>query len=345
MYMHLLNHCFKQFNTISIVGVAKNAGKTTTLNYLLEVAAQENVVIGLTSTGRDGELQDVVTSTEKPAIYVSEGMIVSTASKIFDQGDAGLEILNATNYGTPLGDIIICRVKESGTVQIAGPTNAVDIKKISEEMLNYGVATVLIDGSIDRKSSASPLISEATILATGAALSRDINIVVQETAYISELYRLPKLEDKMAYDIIATHKGEKPLLIDREYQVLELNIATGISNSRHINERITDDIQYIYFPGALTNSALADIEVNKLKAMKIIIKDGTKIFVDANRWQSLQRHGLKVEVLHPINLIAITLNPYSPKGYYFNPNVFMEKMKKRIEGLEMFDIYNGGGNQ
>ena len=64
--------------TMSIVGMCKNAGKTTMLNWLL-TAGHLRGTLGLTSIGRDGESTDVVTGTEKPGIFVREGTLIATA--------------------------------------------------------------------------------------------------------------------------------------------------------------------------------------------------------------------------------------------------------------------------
>jgi len=71
----------KNYKTISIIGLAKNAGKTVALNYLIDEANKFNVITGITSTGRDGESIDLVTKTQKPTIFVTEGMYVATAKK------------------------------------------------------------------------------------------------------------------------------------------------------------------------------------------------------------------------------------------------------------------------
>jgi len=68
--MKLLNLIQKKYKTISLVGMAKNCGKTTALNQIIMEAMDENLVLGITSIGRDGEKQDIVTYTEKPLIYI-----------------------------------------------------------------------------------------------------------------------------------------------------------------------------------------------------------------------------------------------------------------------------------
>ena len=64
--------------TMSIVGMCKNAGKTTMLNWLLTQGHLQGT-LGLTSIGRDGESTDVVTGTEKPGIFAKAGTLIATA--------------------------------------------------------------------------------------------------------------------------------------------------------------------------------------------------------------------------------------------------------------------------
>ena len=44
--MGLLYDLSTKYKTISIVGMAKNAGKTTALNYLIEEAIDEGILLG-----------------------------------------------------------------------------------------------------------------------------------------------------------------------------------------------------------------------------------------------------------------------------------------------------------
>ena len=187
--MGLLYDLSTKYKTLSIVGMAKNAGKTTALNYLIEEAIDEGIVLGVTSTGRDGESQDLVTGTEKPRVYLEEDMLVAVPTLLYDLADAGLEVLKKTKYSTAIGELLICKVKDAGYVQVAGPVINAEQKKICDEMLELGCELVLIDGAIDRKSIASPETSDAIILATGAVISRKLDKVVEETAHVVNLYK------------------------------------------------------------------------------------------------------------------------------------------------------------
>ncbi len=52
--------------------------------------------------------------------------------------------------------------------------------------------------------------------------------------------------------------------------------------------------------------------------------------------------GVNIKVLNPINLIAITLNPYSPQGYYFEPDILLDKTRYFIKDIPVIDVMLGG---
>ena len=71
-----------QCRTLSITGMAKNTGKTVTLNYLLELLRERGKKVAVTSIGIDGEKTDQVTQTEKPEIELYEGTVFVTSARI-----------------------------------------------------------------------------------------------------------------------------------------------------------------------------------------------------------------------------------------------------------------------
>lgn len=100
---------------MSIVGMCKNAGKTTMLNWMLS-GGHLHGTLGLTSIGRDGESTDIVTGTEKPGIFVKEGTLIATAKDMLRLGDVTKEILMTTGIPTPLGEVVILRARSAGHV-------------------------------------------------------------------------------------------------------------------------------------------------------------------------------------------------------------------------------------
>ena len=337
--MSLLQDLSKKYKTLSIVGMAKNAGKTTALNYLIEEADDEGICLGITSTGRDGETQDLVTGTEKPRVFLYEDTIVSVPTQLYDMAEAGLEIVKKSDYRTSIGDLLLCRVADSGYVQIAGPVATAHMKKMCEEMFSMGCRLILIDGAIDRKSIASPDTSDAIILSTGAVLSRSMNKVIEDTAHVVALYSLPELEAGVARDIIIEHLSEdKIMLISKDGEPKVLNLATGLGSSRFIDDEIDENTEYVYIPGAFTNSVIADIHPNKLKTVKFVLKDPTKIFINAMDWGQLRKRGFRPKVMKNIKIAAITVNPVAPSGYSFDHEVLRDSMQKALPDIPVIDV-------
>ncbi|MDW5299422.1 MAG: hypothetical protein SA378_04710 [Sedimentibacter sp.] len=328
------------YETISIIGLAKNAGKTVTLNYLIEESANNNFIIGITSTGRDGESIDLVTQTQKPSIFVTEGMYVATAKKTLMLSNAKTEILETTGISTPMGEVIIVKVRQGGNIQIAGPVNVTEMKYIARRLKYYGAQVVFIDGAIDRKAVSSPVITDACIIATGAVVSRDIKKVLEKTAHAVECYTLNKTDDNIRKII---HGINKTCIIQNDGSVVVPDIKTSITGGKKISDLIDDKTTHVFIKGAVTSVLLKDLVENKyLRGIKIAIEDGTKIFVDINVWNELRRKGLKVETLNTINVIAVTLNPVSPAGYFFDSAIFKANMEKCLSEVKIVDVVSGG---
>ena len=336
--MGLLYDLSTKYKTLSIVGMAKNAGKTTALNYLIEEAMDEGIRLGVTSIGRDGETQDLVTGTEKPRIYLDQDTIVTVPTQLYDMADAGMEILKKTRYSTPMGDLLICRVADSGYVQIAGPPAAMDTKRVCEELFGYGCDLILIDGAIDRKAIASPETSHAIILSTGAVLSRNMKKVVEETAHLVALYSLDELENSPARRQIEENLFQDRILLIKGEKTVALDLKTGLGGSRFIDEAIDAETEYVYIPGAFTNSVICDISPKKLKQVRFVLKDPTKIFINAMDWGKLRKKGFRVSVLKNIEVAAITVNPWSPRGYSFESEALIAAMREAIPDMQLIDV-------
>lgn len=336
--MGLLQELSIKYKRLSIVGMAKNAGKTTALNYLIEEAMDEGLVLGVTSTGRDGESTDLVTGTEKPRVFLDTDTIVSVPEQLYELAEAGLEIMRMTSYSTSLGRLMICRVADSGYVQIAGPVITAEHKKLCEEMLDLGAELILIDGAVDRKSIASPDTSDAIILSTGAVLSRNMKKVVEETVHIARTYRLPCLEDGRINLLINEEKENDKIMLIENGQSRKLDLKTGLGAGRYLDQEITENTEAVYIPGAFTKSVIEEIHPAKRKAVTFILKDPTKIFLDAVSWQQMVKRGLTVKVLQNIEIAAITVNPYAPAGYGFDRHALLDAVQQALPDIPVIDV-------
>lgn len=179
--------------SMSIVGMCKNAGKTTMLNWLLAHSGRGRV-LGLTSIGRDGESTDVVTGTEKPSIFVPAGTLIATAKDMLWLGDVTKEILVSTGIPTPLGEVIIMRARSDGYVQLAGPSITTQLKSVSQTFFDLGAEQSIIDGALGRKSLGARQVAEGIVLCTGASYHMRMEKVIADTVSIYRIMNLPKAQ-------------------------------------------------------------------------------------------------------------------------------------------------------
>ncbi|MDO4571902.1 MAG: hypothetical protein Q4C13_00930 [Clostridia bacterium] len=177
------------YRRVSIVGMCKNAGKTTALGRM--IGAGGGVRLGLSSIGRDGESVDLVTGTEKPSIHVPAGTVFATAERLVPLCSVSRTVLELSDFSTPLGRVALLRADSAGLVQLAGPSTVEQMQAVSKSLFAHGAERVFIDGAIFRRSIANPALSDAVVLAAGAAAHPDMARVVAEAGYLCDLMRLP----------------------------------------------------------------------------------------------------------------------------------------------------------
>ena len=324
------------YNSISIIGMSKNAGKTTALNKILAECRERDIKIGLTSIGRDGEDIDIVTGTGKPKIYVAKDTLIATAADLLKKSDITKEIVRTTDINTPMGEVVIVRARSDGYVQIGGSSIGSQIVGLINDFRELGADKVLVDGAISRKTFSSPVISDAAILSTGASLSADMDKVVGETAFVARLLTLRALEDEQTRNLIETftEPQEKFSVIMPNYSVRNIDLTSPIDAA--------DGAKYIYVSGALSDSIMNKLVMSNvnLRGVKIIVDDGSKIFISEQTFEKVGLKGTEIVVMRPINLLAITINPVSASGYVFDKEVFKESLERQTN-IPIYNVFDG----
>jgi len=327
----LLINAIKKYKVISIIGLSKNVSKTTTLNHIINILRDKHT-IGVTSIGRDGEPYDSITELPKPKIIVEDGTIFATAEDSLKNSDIEAKLIKSTDFTTPLGNVNIYKAKNRGYVELAGPSMNKQLKGLCNDMLQIGCDVIFIDGAFDRRSFATPLISDATILSTGASVSRNMEKVVDQTSHIYNLFSLEIIKDdkirKISKEILLTTQVG---IINDDYSTNKLGESTALGSSKVIFNQLTKDAKYLVIKGAITDSILNEYVTNKkVKDFTIIATDPTKLFISKQVFYKFIKKGGRLKVLDRINLIAITINHTSPLGYEFENTLFMRLLQERI---------------
>lgn len=320
----MLYELVEKYASLSIIGMCKNAGKTTVLNRLIAEAAGRRR-LALTSIGRDGESVDVVTHTHKPGIYVLDGTLVATAAELIRACNITREIVGTLGINTPLGEVVIMRAMSDGDVQLAGPSMTAQLTRLSREFSVLGADMVLIDGAISRKTLCAPAVSEATVLCTGASYNKSISVVVEDTAFAAALLTLPV---RPVWSGI-TEGGAKLMLMDAAGNVR----AAADTLSDTLKDKANEDVTDIFVNGALTDAMLTPALMGgaRLADVSFTVQDGSKLLMSRGTYEKLLVRGARLCVLRSTELAAISINPVSAYGFDFDADELLTRMRAAVD--------------
>ncbi|MBQ0024502.1 MAG: hypothetical protein KBT00_02090 [Bacteroidales bacterium] len=301
-----------KYRSVSVVGLAKNAGKTECLNYIIERLPIDYFNVAVTSVGIDGESLDQVTSTAKPEIRLREGMFFATSEKHYRQKRLLSELYDVSDETTALGRVVTAKALAEGKVLLSGPSSAVGLRRWMSSLKDFGVDLVLIDGALSRMSSASPVVSEAMILSTGAAVSANIRELVARTAYMVELIELP------------LYCGTEP-----EVSVSSFSDLTGESFR---------NASVVKVEGALTDRLLQAVKNELVNGEReLVVNDFTRVFASRDLYHAFVKRGGRVSVRMKSRLLAVCVNPVAPNGIVMDSDLLCRTLSDEI-GLPVYDI-------
>ena len=324
----------QKYDSLSIIGLEKNTGKTETLKYVLDRLPVDKKRIVVTSIGIDGETTDQVTLTQKPEIVLREGMFFGTSEMHYRQRRLVSELIDVSDVTTSLGRVVTAKALTSGKILLSGPASTVGLRQWMADMRRFDIDLVVIDGALSRMSSASPAVSQSMILATGAAYSANLPTLVQKTAFVVDLINLPLTDGKDIRRLLPLEKGV--WWTDGEGQLHELNGLTSLA--KEIRFDGMEQCRQLYVAGALVDGFLEKVRKNKnLRQTEIVVRDFTKIFVTPLQFRTFLKSGGSIHVLQKSQLLAITVNPTSPSGYVLDSDMLCGKLTE-VTGIPAYDL-------
>ncbi|MDR1950644.1 MAG: hypothetical protein LBP96_00260 [Bacteroidales bacterium] len=347
----------QQFQSLAIVGMAKNTGKTTCLNYVIKRLQEEKKNIALTSIGVDGEERDVLYDTPKPRIILDEGIVFVTSEKDFAECEFPAEILSISERSTPLGRLITARAKGSGKVVISGPSDSAWLQEVIAEMPKYGVDLTLVDGALSRMSLASPAVTDAMILCTGAACSSQLPELIRRTKFRCELINLEQADDSLQSQLQSLESGvwklvngerckvngatpeRTPCTVYRVpcTEIFWKKISESVFTLENFSENLLNNANKIFVSGAVTDDFFKLLNAKKNHNVQLIVNDFTKLFITPLSYDKFTRNGGQINVLQKAKLLAVCTNPTSPEGANLNAVVLREEMEKALE-IPVYDV-------
>lgn len=349
----LLSELTASARRLALVGLAKNTGKTVALAALLRELEAEGRPVGVTSVGRDGEEHDVIDfRIEKPRVELCAGSIVATTDGLLRASGIPHELLSRTAVRTPLGEVLIARLKGPGAIEVAGPSASVDVRAVSDQMLSFGAERVLIDGAIDRRAASSPEVAEGLLMSTGAILSEDIEEVVSRTKDAVELVRLAMIPEDThtgarLRDLARTAAdGNDPrsLLVAEEGEPVVLPPRFALAGEASgVAELLREhpDARWLIVAGALPEAFVREVALatrRDRRELALIVSDPTRAFVSERGVEHYRRQGVVIQTFRPIDLRALTVNPIAPQSHSFDSARLRSLLAAAIPDLPVFDV-------
>ncbi len=350
----LLSRLTASLRRLALVGLAKNTGKTETLAALLRELETAGRMVGVTSVGRDGEERDVIDfRIEKPRVRLCAGSLVATTDGLLSISGIPHTVLENTGIRTPLGSVLIARMRDAGTIEVAGPSAAGDVRVVSDAMLGHGAEQVLVDGAIDRRAASSPAVTDGLIMSTGAVLGATIEEVVSRTRDAVEIVRLPSLEDRRVRGLCrrrtqapADENGSLPagVLVSADYEPFELaprfvlssdagQIAAALAGAPRA--------RWLIVHGALPEAFMRELlraRRGRESELVLVVTDSTRVFLSERSPRWYARQGLAIQTLDSIALEAITVNPLAPQSHSFDSAQLRSALGEAISDVPIFDV-------
>ena len=322
------------YDSLSIVGLEKNTGKTECLKYVLDRLPLQTRHIAVTSIGIDGETVDQVTRTQKPEITLRQGMFFGTSEMHYRQRRLVSELIDVSDESTSLGRVVTARALTAGKILLSGPSSANSLRRWMERTRHHGIDLVIIDGALSRMSSASPAVSQSMILATGAAYSVNLNTLVSKTAHVVDLVNM-ELTSQRNRDLLNPIE-QGVWFIDNDGALHDLNTLTSLSQDIHFEG--VERCATLYVAGALVDSFLEKVRKNKtLRFTELVVRDFTKVFASPQNVKLFVKGGGRLHVLQRSKLIAVTVNPTSPSGYVLDSDTLCARLNEATR-LPVYDL-------
>jgi len=309
----------EMLHSLAIIGLSKNAGKTTCLNHIIAdwQSSRQPRPLALTSIGRDGESEDILSGRAKPRIYIPAGTLLATAEGSMQRCDALLEILELSDIRTPIGEVVLCRALSDGYVELAGPSSSDEMDHIADLVRQHEPDCLfIIDGALFRRSQAGSGRNEAIILAVSAETSTNPRILAEKTRFSLDALQRPAINteiNELILNVLSDNLRASALFIRVNNYIPEVDILETpslVGFGHEIAKKIVDGTDFLFLKGAITDQVIDQLlKEETFKNLTLIAEDGTRLFLKPETTRKLFAKKIDIRVLNPLDVRLVCLNP------------------------------------
>ncbi|MCI2105941.1 MAG: hypothetical protein LKK00_04380 [Intestinimonas sp.] len=324
-------------STISLVGLCKNAGKTTAMCRLIRELDGEK--LAMTSVGRDGERKDIVTGTKKPEIWIPRGTLFATVQGLLPLCDTTVSVEAVTDAMTPLGVVAVFRALSDGYIQLAGPSAVPQLEPLSRTFRALGAQRVLIDGAAARRSLACVGEDGCVILCAGASMPGGVSAIAAETAHLCQLFASREPENAALRAALSNTRARFALFTpDGDSLPLERE-----ENGQPRWGSLPRKRCVLWVAGGVTGSLLRILAQRGVPAA-VAVPDATHFLQDRGATERFLRGGGRFLVRRRLAIAAVTANPWSAYGRHLDRRELLDALRAAV-AVPVVDVrQENGGN-
>lgn len=314
----------------AIIGICKNAGKTTFLNWL--ISNLYTIPKGVLTTGRDGEEKDLIYDNKKPKVVLPPDTFFTVTGRILEKNFHLLTIKEKLPFKSGGEYLWLAQSDYELETEICGPPSVNEQQNIASLMLENGADMVMIDGAFDRRAIAHSSLINSIIISVGPSFG-NLEDIITELDHIILLTELKEIT-------LPECNTDRICLIfsDRTVVPTDNRIFSGNEKSvfEVIAKNVNRELEAVYFPGALTDSSLRILSTRLKPGCRLVFQNPFKVMISHDSIKQLLEN-FTILVLKKINLQAIIVNSYSANGNHIDCELIRESLRNRYD-IAVFDV-------
>ncbi len=324
----ILSRIFSENNKITaIVGLSKNSGKTTFLNWLLSKSNLGNC--GIITTGRDGEELDLVSGNKKPKVIIPNNYYYTTLPHEIIHNSHFLEVIEKLPFNAVGKPLWLVKTHNNIEAEIVGPASVKSQLNLANHILEKGANHIIIDGALDRKSIALSKEIDSLIIVV-SPVAGNLNTIVEKLKKIFFLTKIPV--DKQA--VLSSDN----ICLLKDKRIVELPLKYLFGNEKTLLEQVSEfKPNKVYFPGAITEKSFSKI-VPMLKKTNLLIKHPLNLHLTDTQLKKLFEL-TDITSLIKFHLDGIAVNSYGVNGNNFDCEEMRGKIRTAFPEIPVIDIY------
>lgn len=317
---------------ISIIGMDKNVGKTTLLNFLLKGLQIRHVPTLVLSIGRDGESIDSIENTLKPQIIIYRGGCFLTIQELIKTPSC-IEILDCFNSKVSGSKVILGRALQDTQVQLVNPaTQKVISDMISKSLERCGGGTVFIDGALDRLSHGSSSLIDGVFICAGVQAEEELSEIIKKTRLLITHLQNQMCDEKIKR-LILNRALEKGTLLIRNEEIIDCIPGTLIDTT-DLDEKIKNN-DIIYTTGVITDKIINRF-IEREQMMTMVLMDGTKAHISQRYCAIMHRRRIRLQIMNRIPVYGLAINSVGIRRS-MNPSKVLTSFREAFKEINVFD--------